>query len=143
MNSYFPFLFTFFASSSSLEHYWPLPGTWEKPSIEPGHLKDSRLDPVNPGGWQVCRLNPILAVGKDVDSILWEVVVVESARPPHCSQVAFSVTYTQHHTELSPGNPVLSEAGISMETGTEQDGRWMPIYSSLELRLSLEKGIIN
>ena len=35
MNSYFPFLFTFFASSSSLEHYWPLPETWEKPSIEP------------------------------------------------------------------------------------------------------------
>ena len=35
MNSYFPFLFIFFASSSSLEHYWPLPETWEKPSIEP------------------------------------------------------------------------------------------------------------
>ena len=92
MNGYFPFLFIFFASSSSLEHYWPLPGTWEKPSIEPGHLKDSALDPINPGSWQVCRLNPILAVGKDVDSIFWDVVVVESARPPHCSQVAYSVT---------------------------------------------------
>ena len=32
-------------------------------------------------GWQVCRLNPILAVGKDVDSIFRDVVVVESARP--------------------------------------------------------------
>ena len=59
---------------------------------------------------------------------------------------SLSSTYLElslHHAELSLGNPVLSEAGISMETGTDQDGRWMPIHSSLELRLGLEKGIIN